>query len=779
MKTYQISCLLFSFFLVLFSFKSNSQTIQYSPLRCAGEIPDDFLLLNYEKINSEFSQIEGSNTSKNEKNIEKEFANKSTFRIDDILFSGKTLYGDVLTNYVNQIADIVLETDPTLRKKLRFYVLKSSDVNAFSTYQGIIFVTVGLLSQMENEAQLAFILSHEIAHYKLNHTLNSYKLNEQIKNAKGKFAELSLEDRIKQTFGYSKENELEADKEGYKIYSKTKYSKQAVIGSFDMLLYSYLAYDEIDWHPSTLQDTFYQFPIKYKKNNESIIKADEEEDDEESTHPNIRKRKENIEVIINKSFTDIKWNEDTTIHLTSENNFYFIQKQARTELFNILINKADYYKLFYYSYLYSKIYSEDSIFCNHLSSFSIYGLTIKKLPENDDDKQTNSNNAFKSDEESDVEKFEGTFNNVYTFLKKLGYIELSILSTRLAWKNYTINPSDEIAKKLLHNSLYVLFRHSNLSADFFVKNQINDSTFKIHSNIVSKEKLTKSQKLKLKQEQQKEEIQISEYESSKNSKLKYTTGAFKLIFEDKYFEHLYDSLSFIGIEDRNSTNENESYNKYAKPQKKIMKYGHNAGIDSIIMLNPNYSTYKIRSEQVFVNKLMDERNEINLAQVYAEMAKENNINLTEINILDRKNLTTEKLNEYSIITDWLSERVNNSNNTYSIIYNKHQISSVIQNRKCKNLMISGLSFVSEEREVNPEVVLTSILIIPLLPAVIFHYFTHNKEVYMNTIIIDLENGELKYLNRKNLKFKPNKNILRAHVFALFHDLKSKKNNLNK
>jgi len=107
-----------------------------------------------DKVINEQRKINSKKISKKEKALEKEFALNSNFGIDDILFSGKVLYGDPLSNYINKVADKVLKDQPKLRSELRFYVLKSYSVNAFSTNQGIIFVTVGFLSQIENEAQI-------------------------------------------------------------------------------------------------------------------------------------------------------------------------------------------------------------------------------------------------------------------------------------------------------------------------------------------------------------------------------------------------------------------------------------------------------------------------------------------------------------------------------------------------------------------------------------------------------------------------------------------------
>lgn len=56
-----------------------------------------------------------------------------------------------------------------------FGVIDNDDtVNAYSTPGGYILITTGLLRLMENEAQLAAVLAHEIAHVQQRHSIKSY-----------------------------------------------------------------------------------------------------------------------------------------------------------------------------------------------------------------------------------------------------------------------------------------------------------------------------------------------------------------------------------------------------------------------------------------------------------------------------------------------------------------------------------------------------------------------------------------------------------------------------
>jgi peptidase M48-like protein len=73
----------------------------------------------------------------------------------------------VVQEYVSHLGDSLLPAGArgtTHAIEFRFFVIEDSSINAAALPDGTVLVHTGLLGAVENESQLAFVLSHEIAH---------------------------------------------------------------------------------------------------------------------------------------------------------------------------------------------------------------------------------------------------------------------------------------------------------------------------------------------------------------------------------------------------------------------------------------------------------------------------------------------------------------------------------------------------------------------------------------------------------------------------------------
>ena len=102
---------------------------------------------------------------------------------DEIEIGGKLMSGllgaaplvadDELQRYVNDVGFWVAAQSKRADLPWRFGVIDSQGVNAFAAPGGYVVVTLGLYQLLENEAQLAGVLAHEIAHVVRKHHLKA------------------------------------------------------------------------------------------------------------------------------------------------------------------------------------------------------------------------------------------------------------------------------------------------------------------------------------------------------------------------------------------------------------------------------------------------------------------------------------------------------------------------------------------------------------------------------------------------------------------------------
>ncbi len=77
-----------------------------------------------------------------------------------------------LTDYVNRVGMRLVEKGGLERYPFYFKVVQEDSINAFALPGGPMYVHTGLLRAVENEAQLAGVLAHELSHVVLRHGTN-------------------------------------------------------------------------------------------------------------------------------------------------------------------------------------------------------------------------------------------------------------------------------------------------------------------------------------------------------------------------------------------------------------------------------------------------------------------------------------------------------------------------------------------------------------------------------------------------------------------------------
>ncbi len=109
-------------------------------------------------------------------------------------------------------------------------VIRRYQPNAFALPGGQIFVTTGMLSFTQSEAELAFVIAHEMAHIELKHCVRRYQYQLKLESiGLGGLGRLTDLARVPFEIGYTKYQEMEADAEAARIVSEAGYEPRAGI----------------------------------------------------------------------------------------------------------------------------------------------------------------------------------------------------------------------------------------------------------------------------------------------------------------------------------------------------------------------------------------------------------------------------------------------------------------------------------------------------------------------------------------------------------------------
>lgn len=83
-----------------------------------------------------------------------------------------------ITNPIDTLVDKICRKNKINRQKIKVQMIDNSEVNAFTFPDNYLVIYTGLLEKVDNEAALAGVISHEIAHMELDHVMK--KLGKEI-----------------------------------------------------------------------------------------------------------------------------------------------------------------------------------------------------------------------------------------------------------------------------------------------------------------------------------------------------------------------------------------------------------------------------------------------------------------------------------------------------------------------------------------------------------------------------------------------------------------------
>jgi len=372
-KVYNKMILRTIFIVIVGSSKLLSQPIsEQFPLKETAPLPKVVTESYKELAKARIAEMDKTSVSKGEI----EFQENVNYALSNLFRSGEVYFNSDLNEYLQEISDYLLRENP-IKLKIKVFATRLYDVNARSIGEGTLMFDIGLLAKVENEAQLAFIVGHEITHYIKNHSFESFKSQKQLQEDVTRSGERMAE-RIKKNMKYSRDSEFEADQYGLKLLGNSDYSVHESIKALKLLelaetdLYSdsldYLSiFNSTEMPLDSLFGIIYkQKKYTYKKgekkkaqktyvnqkvkpedetSEEAITSKEKNEDvDMFATHPDIKDRIKTIENI--KNSPEFKGNK---LFILGEDRFMKIRRIARIELVNSLFQSGYYSRALYES----------------------------------------------------------------------------------------------------------------------------------------------------------------------------------------------------------------------------------------------------------------------------------------------------------------------------------------------------------------------------------------------------------------------------------------------
>jgi hypothetical protein len=592
--------------------------------------------------------------------------------------SGLVLIDEEYSSYLRDILQLVLKDDVALQQKIRIYAVRSASVNAVALANGTILINLGLIAQLENEAQLAFVIAHEAAHVEKEHSLDLYMKNVKISRGESKqevFAKTDMDIKQFRRHLHSRENENEADNIGFKRFAKTGYRLSNVNKVFDVLKYAHLPFDEVKFEKEFLQPNGVVIPENYLQTDLPPIKGqDENDDDTDKTHPNLAKRRDNINSLISGSGKNEKEGND---YLLSQAKFERLQKIARFELPMLTLHQHAFALTIYNTFLLSKI-EKESLYLEKVRLKALYGCAKHRTDEE-------GNLIAEARDAEKVHVSEGESNQVAHLLHDIiKDKELCLLALLYAWDLHKKYPQDKEVEKMYRDLAWLLPKYFEDVASLrrlaatSPKDEPKDKEEKQDSTQTGKK--TKLEKIKSKG------IGADKKDKEKKADIDFQE-AVSLLLKDNEFTQMYEDFSERSK--KKGEVEEAMKKEMEKERKRRYKKGASLGLDKIVVVTPHYLIVNPLSEKQPINLVESENGAKDICDNINKFSKDMQLETVLLAKNEFKANDTDKFNDMVLLNDWFREQ-NDAGKMSIWGYKQNEIEAIAEKYGTNNFLWMGI-----------------------------------------------------------------------------------------
>ncbi|AFC22978.1 M48 family metallopeptidase [Saprospira grandis] len=676
----------------------------YRCLSASGEVPERFLLSSAQKYELGLAQLDPGLSNKDRKTQAK-FQQQTIYSIDDLLRSGKVLFGTPVNDYVNKVGNRLLEHTPELKGKVDFFVIRSSAVNAFATATGVVCVNMGLLAQLENEAQLAFVLSHELMHVQKQHSLSQYEKDLAIlKESKQRslFKKTDFNSALLESNSYSRELEFEADKGGLDIFLKTQYSTAALKSAFSLLNYAYLLYDTTAFDLQYFNEGSCQLDPSIFLPEDSLNAISAWVDDSEntdtlrSTHPSTLRRWEVVEEAISGKTTGDQF------FIEPKAEFERIRKIARFELASYYLHNFRFEDALYVVQLLRKE-EPNSRYLREVEVQALHAISRFSMYEASSFMNSDYRRQLKT-----YSKIEGGQQQLYFMSSNLRAVELASLTLYKAWKLQRDYPEDKYFENYYRDAIYVLQQH--VPSFDQLPEAMTAAEIKAYLAKAPAEqeyavaKVTKDSLPKALQDVKLKTLFNSYRKSYGYSDLNKGYNIARYLLSDLLVDEAFKT-DYEQVEDYHQQlmqKDSIDQAQARKADKKAKAPG--LGIDSVLYVNPYLLAVKKAPKflgETETSLDFEKRDEI-LTKFYGEVNKAAEKEGLHVQTLDNRNveeLDAERYAEVATIKDWLRFRMN-LDSRHHPIFNQREVDRICKKYGTPYIVTGGYIQQGYNRKIN-------------------------------------------------------------------------------
>ena len=633
---------------------------------------------------------------------------EASYHINRLTSNGRILYGDPITRMVERIADTLLKDYPGLRGELRFYTVKSSSVNAFATGQGMIFVTTGLVAQVENEAQLAYVISHEIVHYYRKH--NMEVLTRRVKNSDDEAEQMA--NFLKYHYR-SREMENEADSLGLRLfYIGSPYDKRVTDGVFDVLQYAMLPFDEVPFDTTYFNSPYYRLPSHYYLEKVAPISSRDDYPDSLSTHPNIKKRRARTGDILSH------YEGGSAFVVTTPDEFVHLQGLARFECIRQNLIYSNYTRAFYDCYVLQRQYPNNAFLARSMAQ-ALYGIAMYKT-------YYNTNSIV-----GNYRQYEGEVQQVYYLFSKLTAAEATLVAMREVWKIHRLYPDDPQLSAMGRDLLLALRDKHSLSRASFAATY-DTATVGVGSQQTA---MTNQKYARIRQKQQQSHI-------ADQSRYAFTD----FMMENDSFRSFMDSC-LDGEEAHDTVDHSAKATFLYAPQYIVVENSKDASI--------KYRKSD-RMEQALVGKVLEAAKAAGMSIVdFSDPAM-------------RKHADAEFYNDFVTINEWTNEFWKSKGNV-PLSLSTQPLMNDLNQRYCTDKLSLNMVVNREYERLGPLYqIALGVIAAPSFPIFAYKYFANRELTVTRNLLIDTRRVRIVNDQAKEHYFTDSRDLVTNDIYSTYH-----------